>query len=166
MTLPDRHAATCTARHDRSRALVAFAAALVAIAGLIAVAPARAAGPPCSIASAKRVKSALGVTIVGPPSVTTNGPVTVCQFRTANSGLLVRFETHASQSLFAFGRKSFGQHGAPTKTVSGIGTKAYSSSLQGSNTLVVLKNTTELLVTSSISLTKLEALARLILPSL
>ena len=107
-----------------------------------------------------------GIT-VGAPSVTKNATVTVCEFATT-AGLLVRFETNETASLFALGRKSFGQHGEPTKTVNGLGTKAYSSTLAGgkSNTIVVLKNKTELLITANEPLAKLEALAKLILPSL
>ena len=122
-------------------------------------------GPSCNLASAKSVKSALGIT-VGSPSVTKNATVTVCLFATT-SGLLVRFETNETASLFALGRKSFGQHGEPTKTVNGLGTKAYSSIFKGkTNTIVVLKDKTELLITANEPLAKLEALAKLILPSL
>ena len=123
-------------------------------------------GPSCNLASAKSVKSALGITVRS-PSVTKNGPVTVCLF-TSTPPLLVRFETNETASLFAFGRKSFGQHGEPTKTVNGLGTQAYSSTLAGgkSNTIVVLKNKTELLITANEPLAKLEALAKLILPSM
>jgi hypothetical protein len=143
-------------------ALIAVSAASGALA---AAAPAHAAGPSCSVASPQKVKAALGIT-VGPASVTRNGPVTVCELRTASSGLLVRFQTSETSAMFAFGRKSFAKNGIPTRTVTGIGTKAYSASLQGSTTLVVLQQTTELLVTSTLPLAKLEALARLILPSL
>lgn len=122
-------------------------------------------GPSCNLASAKSVKSALGIT-VGSPSVTKNGPVTVCEFA-STSPLLVRFETNESASMFAAGQKSFTQHGQPTKTVNGLGTKAYSSTFAGkTNTIVVLKNKTELLITANEPLAKLEALAKLILPSL
>ena len=127
---------------------------------------AAASGPSCSLASAKSVKSALGITVAS-PSVTKNGPVTVCLF-TSTSALLVRFETNETASMFAVGRKSFGQHGEPTKTVNGLGTTAYSSTFAGgkSNTIVVLKNKTELLITANEPLAKLEALAKVILPSL
>jgi hypothetical protein len=122
-------------------------------------------GPSCNLASAKSVKSALGIT-VGSPSVTKNGPVTVCEFA-STSPLLVRFETNESASMFAAGQKSFTQHGQPTKTVNGLGTKAYSSIFKGkTNTIVVLKDKTELLITANEPLAKLEALAKLILPSL
>ena len=68
--------------------------------------------------------------------------------------------------MFAAGRKSFEKHGAPTKTVNGLGLKAYSSTAGGFTTVVVLKNDTELLVTANVSLAKIVALAKLILPSL
>jgi hypothetical protein len=123
-----------------------------------------ATGLSCSLASATRVRSALGIT-VGPAQVTRNGPVTVCQFR-SGTGLLVRFQTSVSASRFASGRKSFGQQGVSTKTIDGVGSKAYSSSIQGTNTIVVLQKTTELLITANAPQTKLVALAKLILPSL
>jgi hypothetical protein len=125
---------------------------------------AHSAGPSCNLASAKRVKSALGIT-VGAPLVTRNGPVTVCQFM-SKPALLVRFETNETTSLFAAGRKGFAQHGEPTKPVHGLGTTAYSSTFAGSSTIVVLQGKTELLILSSASLAKVEALAKLILPSL
>jgi hypothetical protein len=144
---------------------------LVLAAGAVAVlasatTAAAVSGPSCALASPTSVKSALGIT-VGAPSVTKNATVTICEFATA-AGLLVRFETSETPSLFAIGRNSFAKHGEPTKTVSGLGTQAYSSTFAGgkSNTIVVLKNTTELLITSSEPLAKLEALAKLILPSL
>ncbi len=91
--------------------------------------------------------------------------MTVCQFR-STSGLLVRFETNETVSLFAVGRRSFEKHGEATKTVNGVGTKAYSSTAGRFTTIVVLKNNTELLVTAKVSLAKIVALVKLILPSL
>jgi len=142
--------------------LVLATVAVLATAGTAAAV----SGPSCNLASPKSGKSALGIT-VGAPSVTKNASVTVCQFATA-AGLIVRFETSETPSLFAFGRKSFAKQGEPTKTVSGLGTEAYSAtSADGkSNAIVLLKNKTELLIASSEPLAKLEALAKLILPSL
>jgi hypothetical protein len=174
MTQLSCHSAKATTRHRLSRA-ANVAGALIAMAGfagapsvLAATTPhrlnAHLTGPSCNLASAKRVKSALGITVAS-PSVTKNRTVTVCQFR-SKLGLLVRFETNESASLFAVGRKSFEKHGEATKTVNGLGTKAYSSSAGGFTTIVVLKNNTELLVTAKVSLAKIVALAKLILPSL
>jgi hypothetical protein len=137
------------------------AAAVLAGTGVAAAA----SGPSCDLASAKRVKSTVGIT-VGAASVTKNGTVTVCFFA-SSPPLLVRFQTNETQSLFTVGRKGFGQHGEPTKTVTGIGTEAYSSNIGStSNTIVVLKGKTELLITANEPLAKLVALAKLILPSL
>ena len=174
MTQLGCHPAKAAARH-RSRAANVAIGALIAVAGIAGAPSAHAAttphrlnalvsGPSCKLASAKRVKSALGITVAS-PLVTKNRTVTVCQFR-SNSGLLVRFETDESASLFAVGRKSFEKHGEATKTVNGLGTKAYSASAGGFTTIVVLKNNTELLVTAKVSLAKIVALAKLILPSL
>ena len=120
--------------------LVPLIVATGAAAVLAGTGTATAAGAPsCNVATTQRVKSAVGLT-VGSPSVTKEGPVTVCFF-TSTPPLLVRFETNESASLFAYGRKSFAKHGEPTKTVSGLGTSAYSSSIGGgkSNTIVILK---------------------------
>lgn len=163
------------ARHRLSRAANVVIGALIAMAVfarapsvLAATTPhrlsAHLSGSSCNLASAKRVKSALGISVAS-PSVTKNRTVTVCQFR-SNSGLLVRFEADESPSLFAVGRKSFEKHGQATKTVDGLGTRAYSSSAGGFTTIVVLKNNTELLITAKVSLAKVAALAKLILPSL
>jgi len=138
--------------------------ALIAIAAFAGAPSAQAATPSCSLASASRVKSALGVTVAA-PQVTKNGPVTVCQFITA-SALLVRFQTSETTALYTFGRKSFGKHGVSTKTVSGLGTNAYTASIGKLHTLVVLQGKTELLVQGKTPLPKLEALAKLILPTL
>lgn len=140
--------------------LAAGAAGVLAGAGTAAAA----AGPSCNLASPARVKSALGLTVKS-PSVTRNGPVTVCLFASAPP-LLVRFETNETAALFAIGRKSFAQHSEPTKTVSGLGSQAYSSSIGSTNTIVALTNKTELLITGNEPLAKLVALAKLILPSL
>lgn len=144
-------------------------ALFLALAGAAVIAgtatAAAASAPTCSLASPARVKTALGITFAS-ASIERNGPVTLCIFA-GKAPLLVRFETGETMPLFAAGRKGFGQHGEKTKTVSGLGTAAYSSSIGAtSNTIVVLKGRTELLITGSEPLAKLEALAKLILPSL
>jgi hypothetical protein len=151
---------------EASMKLVPLVLATGAAAVLASTGTAAAVGAPsCNLASAKLVKSALGLTVAS-PSVTKNGPVTVCLF-TSTPPLIVRFETNENPSLFALGRKGFGQHGQPTKTVNGLGSQAYSSSIGStSNTIVVLENKTELLITGDEPLAKLVALAKLILPSL
>jgi hypothetical protein len=118
----------------------------------------------CSLASPAKVKSALGFG-VGAPIVTKNGPVTVCQY-VVKTGLIVRFETSETAAMFAFGQKSFATHGEKTKPVSGVGAKAYTSTIGKVITLVVLQGKTELLITASQPLPRLETLAKLIVPSL
>lgn len=122
------------------------------------------AAPSCSLASAKAVKAAFGTTI-GAPTVTKNGPVTVCQYASSTL-LLVRFETGETAARFAAGRNSFKTHGESTTSVKGVGTGAYSSTIGGATTLVVLKGTTELLLTATSSQPKIISLAKLILASL
>jgi hypothetical protein len=179
MPEPSCQALNGTARRRLRHAANGVIAGLIAMAGfaggssvLAATAPQRlsahSAGLSCDLASAKRVKSALGIT-VGAPLVTRNGPVTVCQFMT-KPALLVRFETNETASLFAAARKGFEQHGEPTKTLGGIGTKAFSSSIgsgaHATTTIVVLKNKTSLAIVAVAPLAKVVALGKLILPSL
>jgi hypothetical protein len=147
-----------------SIAIAAFAGAPPVDAATTHRATEHAAGLPCSLASAAKVRSALGMT-VGAAQATRNGPVTVCQFM-SGTGLLVRFQTSVSASRFASGRKSFGKQGVSTKTIAGVGSNAYFASIHGTNTLVVLERTTELLITANAPQAKLTALAKLILPSL
>ncbi|HZU80985.1 MAG TPA: hypothetical protein VE991_13790 [Acidimicrobiales bacterium] len=125
----------------------------------------------CSDVPASEVNSALGTT-VGDPSSTVNGPVTVCTYKSTSpvATVIVRFQTGMTQSSFTSDRSQFDQHGEPTQSVSGIGDAAYSSSIGSgqytNNTLVVLKGSTELLVTAPASLAQVQALAQQILPKL
>lgn len=128
------------------------------------------AGPSCNIVSLKEISAVLGVR-VSKPSVTVNGPVTVCEFGVGGrDSLMVRFATGESRHKFQQARKGFDKNGEPTKTVTGLKLPAYSGVLnfawgKAENTLVVLKGSTELLMTSTqFELPKLVALAKKILP--
>ena len=127
--------------------------------------------PSCSSVPASEVNTALG-TNVGNPSVQPNGAVTVCTYTSQSpiATVIVRFETGMTQSSFTTARSQFDQHGEPTSTVSGIGDAASSSSTgtgqYQSNTIVVLKGSTELLVTAPASLSQVESLAQEILAKL
>jgi hypothetical protein len=122
----------------------------------------------CSAVSPSEVKSTLGIA-VGKPRTQTVGPATTCSYPkgTLPSAVIVRFQTGMTAKTFAADRKQFEAHGEKTKTVTGIGSSAYSSTLgSGSfavNTLVVLKGSTEVLVTGPASLAKVTALMKKVL---
>ena len=76
-----------------------------------------------------------------------------------------------TSASFASARKSFDAHGEPTKTVTGIGTAAFSSTIGAgpyvTNTFVVRKGSNQLLVTAGhVTLAKIELLAKVVLTSL
>jgi hypothetical protein len=118
------------------------------------------------------VQSALGLS-VGSPTSQVNGAVTVCTYSGTGSTpatVIVRFETGMTQAGFATAKAGFGQHGEPTTDVNGLGDAAYSSTLGAAqfqqNTIVVLKGSTELLISAPATLAQVEALANQILPSI
>jgi len=101
------------------------------------------------------------------------GPVTVCTYAgagTSPSTVLIRFATGSTAASFAAGKAAFAGHQEPTTDVAGLGKAAYSSTLaSGSlmqNTVVVLRGSTELLISAPAPLSQVEALARQVLPSL
>jgi len=110
----------------------------------------------CSLAPASEVSSSLGVNVTF-LTTTNNSPVTLCSY---SGGALVRFQTGENASGFALGKSGFGQHGETVADVSGLGDAAYSSSIGGVNTLVALKGSVEILITSSASLSNEQVLMR------
>jgi hypothetical protein len=139
---------------------VATAVAILASAGSAA-----ARGINCGVATPAKVKAALGVT-VSSPYRSNAGPVTVCEYKiSAKNDLEVRVQTHASAAVFARSRTSLNKLGG-TKTVRGLGSPAYSASFGGANTLVVFKHGVLLELIVKEPLGKIEALAKLVLPSL
>lgn len=125
-------------------------------------------GPSCNLVSPGEIKAVLGVTVTK-PSVTADGPVTVCTY-TGAKVLLVRFETGMSSADFAEARKGFDANGESTKSFTGLHLPAYSSVLGSgrfaTSTLAVLKGSTELLVTGPFPLTKLVGLVEKTLPAM
>jgi hypothetical protein len=127
-----------------------------------------AAAPTCKLAPASLVNATLGTAVKAPTTVAA-GPVVTCNY--GKGGLpnlvIVRFQTGMNAASFAAARKQFDAHGEKTVAVKGFGPNAYSSTLgKGAyavNTLVVLKGSTELLVTGPASLPKVEALAKKVL---
>jgi hypothetical protein len=104
----------------------------------------------CALAPASEVSAALGISASN-PITTTNSTVTICTYP---GGALIRFQTGETAANFAVGKAGFGQHGESVSDVSGLGDAAYSSSLASTNTLVALKGSIEILISSSASLAK------------
>jgi hypothetical protein len=142
--------------------LMAAAASVTSTSGAVRLAGGIAS---CSQIPSSKVQAMLGAP-VGPPQVQKNGPVSVCTY----GGTLVRVETAVTSKQFQFGRKQFGIHGEPTKAVPGLGDAAYSSVIgaggHATDTVVVLKGSTELLVTGETPLQRIETFARSVLPSM
>ncbi len=126
-----------------------------------------AAGPSqvsCALVPAPLVNAALG-TDLGAPSQSTGGNAVACQFKGAKAGAVeIRIATGEAAAVFAAGRKAFDSSGQPTKTYAGFGDQAYTSTqhvpmgLPSLNTLVALKGSVELLVSSTASITAEKAL--------
>jgi len=122
----------------------------------------------CAVASADQVAAALAVQAIGPTSQV-NGAVTVCLYASSTNArnVTIRYQAGMSASDFATAESTFSQHGEPTKPVSGIGDKGYSSTIGTgqyvTNTLAVLKGSTEVQVSAPASLARIEALAKQIL---
>jgi hypothetical protein len=127
----------------------------------------------CSLAPAPLVGSALGIP-VGMPAPDTNGPVTVCTYMATSGGgqVIVRFQTGMTPSSFASNEAQFTANGETTTPVSGLGDEAYSSTTGGGagtpevNTLVVLKGSTEVLVTAPTAPGAVRSLVEQLLPDL
>jgi len=98
-----------------------------------------------------------------------NGPVTICLYSdAAGSSPLVRFQTGQSAAAYTSARARFDANGRPTTDLPGLGDAAYTSAgnAVAAPSVVVLKGTTELLVTSAGSLADCKAVATAILPAL
>ena len=83
--------------------------------------------------------------------------------------MIVRFETGMTASSFAAARAQFASHGESTSDLRGLGNEAYSSSFGSgqyqTNTVVVRKGGTELLVTGPATPAQIQTLAGEILAS-
>ena len=127
--------------------------------------------PSCSLVSASTLNAALG-TSVGDPTTVVNGPVTVCTYKSSSGGgqVIVRYQTGMSSASFNANKTGFTQSGQNVTPVSGLGDEAYSSTLSAAglttNTIVVRKGATELLITGPGTLAQTEALAGQVLAKL
>jgi hypothetical protein len=154
-----------------ARRAVTSIAVVVGIATLVAPAANAAshkAVPSCTTVTPAKIKTALGI-VVKSPSVTKGGTGTTCMY--APNSMIVQLGGGFSKASLKTVKASFNQHSEPTTTVTGIGDAAFTSTLgsgkYATNTIVVDKGSTELLITvPMVSLTKVEALAKAILPAM
>jgi hypothetical protein len=112
----------------------------------------------CGLVPATLVNSVLG-TDLGAPSQSTGGNGVACQFKGTKAGAAeIRIATGDTATAFTAERKSFDSSGQATKTYSGFGDQAFTSTqamplgLPSVNTLVTLEGSVELLVSSTASI--------------
>ncbi len=118
----------------------------------------------CDLVPAVLVNAALG-TDLGAPSQSTGGNAIACQIKGAKAGAAeIRIATGDTAAAFAAERKTFDSSGQPTRTYADFGDQAYTSTqhmpmgLPSVNTLVALKGSVELLVSSTANITAEKAL--------
>jgi hypothetical protein len=159
----------------RAAGAATLTAVLAFVWGALGATPAALAAPStapgCAAVPATEIKAVLGVSVPAPVA-THNGPVLVCTYGTPGkeSLVIVRFQTGETTATFTAARKQFDAHGEATKTYGGLGLPAYTSVLgsggYATSTAVVLKGTTELLVTAPAALTKVVVLVKKLLPAI
>jgi hypothetical protein len=121
------------------------------------------AKPSCDLAPASLINSTLG-THVGDPAVQDLNTVVVCRYSpTSGSGSVVlRMQTDMSVSVFNQGRALSDSNGLPTKDLPGFQDSAYTSFIKAgsieTNTVVALKGTVQILVSSPASIDAEKAL--------
>lgn len=131
----------------------------------------------CDLAPASEVGATLGLTnLLAPVSEIkfsgTTDAVTRCSYGLDTNAhtVIINFDTGTDAAGFAASKQSFVQYGVPVTDVSDLGEAAYfcaaGTQQVTSNTLVVLKGSTTVLITSGASRAQEEALARQILAKL
>jgi hypothetical protein len=118
--------------------------------------PAAAGKPSCDLAPASLVNATLG-THVGEAEVQNLSTVVVCRYRpaTGSGSVVVRMQTGMSAATFATSRGISDSNGLTTADLPGFQDNAYTSVLKAgsivTNTIVAIKGTTEILVSSPAS---------------
>ena len=116
--------------------------------------PATVAAPSCKVAPASMVNAALG-TNVGDPKEQLVGHGAVCNYTPvagAKGSVIVRIQTDTTRALFDQGRATSNTNGLPTADLPGFQDAAYTSTISAgsvtTNTVVALKGTVQILVSS------------------
>jgi hypothetical protein len=124
---------------------------------------ASAVNPSCDLAPASLVNSALG-THVGDPQAQNLTHIVVCRYSptTGTGAVVVRIQTDMSRTVFDQGRHTSDASNLPTSDLPGFQDVAYTSVLKAgsitTNTVVALKGTVQILVSSPASFEAEEAL--------
>jgi hypothetical protein len=122
----------------------------------------------CALISPAQVKQTMGST-VATPTVKMQGSVTTCTYKAAvlSRSVLIVYDTAATAASFAQDRSSIQSRQGPTTTVSGLGTKAYSSTATSGqatvNTVVTLQGSLQTIVTGTSTLAQVKSMAEEIL---
>jgi hypothetical protein len=118
----------------------------------------------CDLVPAALVNATLG-TDLGAPSEETGPSAVACQYKGAKADAVeIRIATGETASAFQTERKTFDSSGQPTTTYTSFGDQAYTSTqkmplgMPNVNTLVVLKGSVEILVSSNASFTSEQSL--------
>jgi hypothetical protein len=126
----------------------------------------------CAVAPASMVNAALG-TSVGDPKEQLVGHGAVCNYAPvagAKGNVIVRIQTDTTRSLFDQGRATSDRNGLPTADLPGFEDAAYTSTIAAgsvtTNTVVALKGTVQVLVSSAATFDKEKALEQQIFAAL
>jgi ABC-type molybdate transport system substrate-binding protein len=116
--------------------------------------------PTCALAPASLVNSIVGSHFAD-PSEQTNGSVVVCTY-TGDHTMIIRIETKSSADAFAAAKTEYAMHNLSTKDLAGFADEAYTSTISAvgvtTNNLVARKGTTEILISSGLSIDQLKQL--------
>ncbi len=150
-----------------ARALTSALVVTIPVAGFAGSAFAQGKEPSCTLAPPARIKKYLGLTVQEPREAL-NPPVTVCSYFTSNAGsMIVRFEVDSSAEDFLIAREGFDASGQDTEDLKGVGDDAFTTSIGAgtivANSVIAIKGSTEVLVTSSASLKKTAKLVKKLL---
>jgi ABC-type molybdate transport system substrate-binding protein len=123
-------------------------------------APAADKDPTCALVPASLVNSVVGSHFAD-PSEQTNGSVVVCTY-TGDHTMIIRIETKSSADAFAAAKTEYAKHNLSTKDLAGFADEAYTSTISAvgvtTNTLVARKGSTEILISSGLSIDQLKQL--------
>ncbi len=150
-----------------ARTLAGALVVTTSIAGLAGSAFAQGEEPSCALAPPALIKKYLGLTVYEPREAL-NPPVTVCSYFTSSAGsMIVRFEVDVSAEAFLATREGLDAGGQDTEDLKGLGDDAFTSTIGAgtivANTVIAIKGSTEVLVTSTAPLKKAAKLVKKLL---
>jgi len=130
------------------------------------------AAPTCALAPAAMVNAALGMN-VGDPKEQLVGHGAVCRYAPVAGGkgnVIVRIQTDTTRALFDQGRSTSDHNGIPTADLAAFEDAAYTSTISAgsvtTNTVVALKGTVQILVSSGATFDQEKALEQQVFAAL